>query len=141
MVIIISLFYNILATLLIKELVLARSDMVLITPCIDTKDILYSYTHCPLSQLISTIKTPIVIHYQARSLTQTLFPGCNLRISYTTTKIAKRALWDEKIEKVAFYQHRLYNLTGARVILLPKGLVRRRYCHFVFFLFKTIFLF
>ncbi|XP_072932096.1 testis-expressed protein 2-like isoform X2 [Epargyreus clarus] len=52
--------------------------------------------------------------------------GCNLRISYTRTKVAKRALWDEKIEKVAFYQHRLYNLSGARVILLPKGLVRRR---------------
>ncbi|CAK1547090.1 unnamed protein product [Leptosia nina] len=52
--------------------------------------------------------------------------GCNLRISYTRTKIAKRALWDEKIDKVNFYQHRLYNLTGARVILLPKGLVKRR---------------
>nr|CAB3515735.1 unnamed protein product [Spodoptera littoralis] len=52
--------------------------------------------------------------------------GCNLRISYTSTKIPKRALWDEKIEKVSFYQHRLYNLTGARVILLPKGLVKRR---------------
>ncbi|XP_035432519.2 testis-expressed protein 2 isoform X2 [Spodoptera frugiperda] len=52
--------------------------------------------------------------------------GCNLRISYTSTKIPKRALWDEKLDKVAFYQHRLYNLTGARVILLPKGLVKRR---------------
>ncbi|CAH0701302.1 unnamed protein product [Spodoptera exigua] len=52
--------------------------------------------------------------------------GCNLRISYTSTKIPKRALWDEKLEKVSFYQHRLYNLTGARVILLPKGLVKRR---------------
>ncbi|XP_052740221.1 testis-expressed protein 2 [Bicyclus anynana] len=52
--------------------------------------------------------------------------GCNLRISYTSTKIAKRALWDEKIEKITFYQHRLYNLTGARVIMLPYGLVKRR---------------
>ncbi|XP_060802746.1 testis-expressed protein 2 isoform X2 [Amyelois transitella] len=52
--------------------------------------------------------------------------GCNLRLSYTTTKVPKKALWDEKIENVIFYQHRLYNLTGARVILLPKGLVRRR---------------
>nr|XP_049700004.1 testis-expressed protein 2 isoform X1 [Helicoverpa armigera]XP_049700005.1 testis-expressed protein 2 isoform X1 [Helicoverpa armigera] len=52
--------------------------------------------------------------------------GCNLRISYTSTKIPKRELWDEKLDKVAFYQHRLYNLTGARVILLPKGLVKRR---------------
>ncbi|XP_053608134.1 testis-expressed protein 2 isoform X2 [Plodia interpunctella] len=52
--------------------------------------------------------------------------GCNLRISYTRTKVSKKALWDEKIENVVFYQHRLYNLTGARVILLPKGLVRRR---------------
>ncbi|XP_026317528.1 testis-expressed protein 2 isoform X2 [Hyposmocoma kahamanoa] len=53
--------------------------------------------------------------------------GCNLRISYTKTKIRKRALWDEKIENVDFYQHRLYNLTGARIILLPKGLVKRRH--------------
>ncbi|XP_045772138.1 testis-expressed protein 2 [Maniola jurtina] len=52
--------------------------------------------------------------------------GCNLRISYTSTKIAKRALWDEKIENITFYQHRLYNLTGARVIMLPNGLVKRR---------------
>ncbi|KAJ8730201.1 hypothetical protein PYW07_017239 [Mythimna separata] len=52
--------------------------------------------------------------------------GCNLRISYTATKIPKRALWDEKLEKVAFYQHRLYNLTGAKVLLMPVGLVKRR---------------
>ncbi|KAJ8728044.1 hypothetical protein PYW08_016429 [Mythimna loreyi] len=52
--------------------------------------------------------------------------GCNLRISYTVTKIPKRALWDEKLEKVAFYQHRLYNLTGAKVLLMPVGLVKRR---------------
>ncbi|XP_063618771.1 testis-expressed protein 2 isoform X1 [Cydia splendana] len=52
--------------------------------------------------------------------------GCNLRISYTKTKIAKRALWDEKIDKVVFYQHRLYNLTGAKVYLLPNGLVSKR---------------
>ncbi|XP_047995603.1 testis-expressed protein 2 isoform X2 [Leguminivora glycinivorella] len=52
--------------------------------------------------------------------------GCNLRISYTKTKIAKRALWDEKIDKVVFYQHRLYNLTGAKVFLLPNGLVSKR---------------
>lgn len=57
---------------------------------------------------------------------KSFFLGCNLRLSYTRAKIAKRALWDEKIDKVVFYQHRLYNLTGARVILLPKGLVRRR---------------
>lgn len=52
--------------------------------------------------------------------------GSNLRISYTRTKVAKRELWDEKLDKVDFYQHRLYNLSGARVILLPKGLVKRR---------------
>lgn len=71
----------------------------------------------------------------ATNLSICLFPidmilnllGCNLRISYTSTKIAKRALWDEKIEKITFYQHRLYNLTGARVIMLPSGLVKRRW--------------
>ncbi|KOB71170.1 Testis-expressed sequence 2 protein, partial [Operophtera brumata] len=35
--------------------------------------------------------------------------------------MAKRELWDEKIDQVLFYQHRLYNLSGARIILLPKG--------------------
>ncbi|XP_075973368.1 testis-expressed protein 2 isoform X2 [Anticarsia gemmatalis] len=69
---------------------------------------------------------PYTYHINKTTTAFMKLEGCNLRISYTRTKIAKRALWDEKIEKVAFYQHRLYNLTGARVILLPKGLVKRR---------------
>lgn len=69
---------------------------------------------------------PFTYHINKTTTAFMKLEGCNLRISYTRTKIAKRALWDEKIEKVAFYQHRLYNLTGARVILLPKGLVKRR---------------
>ncbi|KPJ08217.1 Testis-expressed sequence 2 protein [Papilio machaon] len=69
---------------------------------------------------------PYTYHINKTTTAFMKLEGCNLRLSYTTTKIAKRALWDEKIENVAFYQHRLYNLTGARIILLPKGLVRRR---------------
>ncbi|KAG6445868.1 hypothetical protein O3G_MSEX004134 [Manduca sexta] len=70
---------------------------------------------------------PYTYHINKTTTAFMKLEGCNLRISYTRTKIAKRALWDEKIDdKVTFYQHRLYNLTGARVILLPKGLVRRR---------------
>ncbi|XP_068631680.1 testis-expressed protein 2 [Battus philenor] len=69
---------------------------------------------------------PYTYHINKTNTAFMKLEGCNLRISYTTTKIAKRALWDEKIDNVAFYQHRLYNLTGARIILLPKGLVRRR---------------
>nr|XP_026488194.1 testis-expressed protein 2 isoform X1 [Vanessa tameamea] len=69
---------------------------------------------------------PYTYHINKTTTAFMKLEGCNLRISYTKTKIAKRALWDEKIEKVTFYQHRLYNLTGAKVILLPKGLVKRR---------------
>ncbi|XP_073945152.1 uncharacterized protein isoform X2 [Choristoneura fumiferana] len=69
---------------------------------------------------------PYTYHINKTVTAYVKLEGCNLRLSYTTTKIAKRALWDEKIDKVLFYQHRLYNLTGARVILLPKGLVRKR---------------
>ncbi|XP_050670951.1 testis-expressed protein 2 isoform X2 [Leptidea sinapis] len=69
---------------------------------------------------------PTTYHINQTTTAFMKLEGCNLRISYTRTKIAKRALWDEKIDKVNFYQHRLYNLTNARVILLPKGLVKRR---------------
>ncbi|CAH0719469.1 unnamed protein product, partial [Brenthis ino] len=69
---------------------------------------------------------PYTYHINKTTTAFMKLEGCNLRISYTRTKVAKRALWDEKIENITFYQHRLYNLTGARVILLPKGLVRRR---------------
>ncbi|CAH2106536.1 unnamed protein product [Euphydryas editha] len=69
---------------------------------------------------------PYTYHINKTTTAFMKLEGCNLRISYTRTKVAKRALWDEKIEKVTFYQHRLYNLTGAKVILLPKGLVKRR---------------
>ncbi|CAH0397973.1 unnamed protein product [Chilo suppressalis] len=69
---------------------------------------------------------PFTYHINQTTTAFMKLEGCNLRISYTRTKVAKRALWDEKIENVVFYQHRLYNLTGARVLLLPKGLVKRR---------------
>lgn len=69
---------------------------------------------------------PYTYHINKTTTAFMKLEGCNLRISYTRTKIAKRALWDEKIDKVMFYQHRLYNLSGARIILLPKGLVKRR---------------
>ncbi|XP_038212158.1 testis-expressed protein 2 isoform X2 [Zerene cesonia] len=69
---------------------------------------------------------PYTYHINKTTTAFMKLEGCNLRISYTRTKIAKRALWDEKIDKVNFYQHRLYNLTGSRIILLPKGLVKRR---------------
>ncbi|XP_048482601.1 testis-expressed protein 2 isoform X1 [Plutella xylostella] len=69
---------------------------------------------------------PYTYHINKTTTAFMKLEGCSLRISYTKTKVAKRALWDEQIDKVTFYQHRLYNLTGARVILLPKGLVKKR---------------
>ncbi|KAL4709963.1 hypothetical protein ACJJTC_003926 [Scirpophaga incertulas] len=69
---------------------------------------------------------PYTYHINQTTTAFMKLEGCNLRISYSRTKVAKRVLWDEKIENVVFYQHRLYNLTGARILLLPKGLVKRR---------------
>ncbi|CAH2037700.1 unnamed protein product, partial [Iphiclides podalirius] len=83
------------------------------------KAVLFTYTMCPDYD-------PFTYHINKTTTAFMKLEGCNLRISYTKTKIAKRALWDEKIDNVTFYQHRLYNLTGARIILLPKGLVKRR---------------
>ncbi|XP_045476118.1 testis-expressed protein 2 isoform X2 [Harmonia axyridis] len=64
------------------------------------------------------------------SLTQPVYlklEGNWLRISNTTSKVPKRAMWDEKQIKKNFKQRRIYNLTGAKVSLLPVGLAKIRH--------------
>lgn len=52
---------------------------------------------------------------------------CNiLKVSHTNSKIPKRAMWNEPNHNVTFTYHRLYNLHGAQVALLPKGLIHKR---------------
>lgn len=49
-----------------------------------------------------------------------------LRISHTTAKIPKRAMWNEAKHNATFIHHRVYNLRGAEIVLLPKGLIHKR---------------
>lgn len=53
--------------------------------------------------------------------------GNLLRISHTRSKIPKRAMWNESKHKLQFTEHRIYNLIGAKITLLPEGLNKRRF--------------
>ncbi|XP_044252894.1 testis-expressed protein 2 isoform X2 [Tribolium madens] len=64
------------------------------------------------------------------SQTQSVFlrlQGNLLRLSHTKSKVAKRALWNEPKIKPIFTHHRVYNLSGAQVELLPVGLAKKRH--------------
>ncbi|XP_076241693.1 uncharacterized protein LOC143183834 [Calliopsis andreniformis] len=52
--------------------------------------------------------------------------GSILRIMETRMKIPKKAVWDEPKHKLKFTKRRVYDLTGAKIELLPHGLARRR---------------
>ncbi|KAJ8683283.1 hypothetical protein QAD02_019075 [Eretmocerus hayati] len=49
-----------------------------------------------------------------------------LQILETRSRIPKRAIWDEAKHKPRFTKKRVYCLAGAKVELLPSGLIRRR---------------
>ncbi|XP_077293925.1 testis-expressed protein 2 isoform X2 [Arctopsyche grandis] len=70
---------------------------------------------------------PLTYHISMTQTASMKLEGCVLRLSFTHNKIPKRALWDEKPHKVPFYQHRIYNLEGAKIKLLPVGIVRKRH--------------
>ncbi|CAG9826944.1 unnamed protein product [Diabrotica balteata] len=64
------------------------------------------------------------------SRTQSVFlrlQGNLLRISHAKNKVAKRAMWNESEIKANFTQHRIYNMLGAKVCLLPEGLAKIRH--------------
>lgn len=64
------------------------------------------------------------------SQTQPVFvrlQGHLLRLSHTKAKIPKRAMWNEPKIKANLTYHRIYNLLGAKVSLLPVGLTRKRF--------------
>lgn len=48
-------------------------------------------------------------------------------MSHTKSKVPKRALWNESKIKPHFTHHRVYNLLGAKVTLLPEGLAKKRH--------------
>ncbi|KAL3273248.1 hypothetical protein HHI36_014702 [Cryptolaemus montrouzieri] len=64
------------------------------------------------------------------SLTQPVYlklQGNFLRISNSTSKVPKRAMWNEVELKKSFSHQRIYNLLGAKVSLLPVGLAKIRH--------------
>ncbi|KAL0125179.1 hypothetical protein PUN28_004368 [Cardiocondyla obscurior] len=52
--------------------------------------------------------------------------GGVLRVMETRMKVPKRAIWDEPKRKYKFTRKRMYNLIGAKIELVPEGLIRRR---------------
>ncbi|XP_011496764.1 PREDICTED: testis-expressed sequence 2 protein [Ceratosolen solmsi marchali] len=52
--------------------------------------------------------------------------GDALQIMETRTRIPKRAVWDEPMHKPKFTKKRKYSLAGAKIDLLPSGLIRLR---------------
>ncbi|XP_018562200.1 testis-expressed protein 2-like isoform X2 [Anoplophora glabripennis] len=53
--------------------------------------------------------------------------GNLLRISHSKSKVPKRAMWNEPDIKMNFSHHRIYNLLGAKIGLLPEGLAKKRH--------------
>lgn len=73
------------------------------------------------------IYDPLTYHI---SQTQPVFlrlQGHLLRISHTKSKVPKRIMWNEPKIKPNLTYHRIYNLLGAQVTLLPVGLTRKRF--------------
>lgn len=55
--------------------------------------------------------------------------GMQLRLQRPRRNIARRSMWNEEIPPIGslrFHQQRIYDLTHARVVLLPNGLVTKR---------------
>lgn len=52
--------------------------------------------------------------------------GNLLRLSHSRTKVPKRAMWNEPEIVPNFTHHRIYNLIGAKIALLPEGLAKKR---------------
>ncbi|XP_020295905.1 testis-expressed protein 2 [Pseudomyrmex gracilis] len=52
--------------------------------------------------------------------------GSTLRVTETRMRVPKRTVWDEPKRKFKFTRKRVYNIVGAKVELLPEGLIRRR---------------
>lgn len=67
------------------------------------------------------------------SATQSVFlklKGNFLRVSHTRSKIPKKSVWNEPELNVSLTHHRIYNLLGAKISILPDGLARGKYVLF-----------
>lgn len=70
---------------------------------------------------------PLTYHVSQTQAVYLRLQGNFLKVSHTRQKIPKRAMWNEPDYKQVFTRHRIYNLQGAKVMLLPDGLARVRY--------------
>ncbi|KAK9752721.1 hypothetical protein QE152_g4042 [Popillia japonica] len=69
---------------------------------------------------------PLTYHVSQTQAVYLRLQGNFLKVSHTRQKIPKRAMWNEPDYKQVFTRHRIYNLQGAKVMLLPDGLARVR---------------
>ncbi|KRT81306.1 hypothetical protein AMK59_5952, partial [Oryctes borbonicus] len=69
---------------------------------------------------------PLTYHVSQTQPVYLRLQGNFLKVSHTRQKIPKRAMWNEPEHKFVFTRHRIYNLLGAKVLLLPEGLARVR---------------
>lgn len=72
------------------------------------------------------IYNPLTYHVCQTQPVYLRLQGNFLKVSHTRHKIPKRAMWNEPEHKPSFTRHRIYNLHGAKVVLLPEGLARVR---------------
>ncbi|XP_018787857.1 PREDICTED: uncharacterized protein LOC108968336 isoform X2 [Bactrocera latifrons] len=73
---------------------------------------------------------PLTYHITQTNSVYLRLDGTYLRVSTTTARIPKRIMWNEPpidIKHVHFTSHRVFNLLGCSVELLPLGLARKRY--------------
>lgn len=70
---------------------------------------------------------PLTYHISNTQAVYVRLQGNLLRLSHTKNKIPKRAMWNEPKIKPNLTYHRVYNLLGANVSLLPVGLTRKRF--------------
>ncbi|KAI4456263.1 tex2 protein-related [Holotrichia oblita] len=69
---------------------------------------------------------PLTYHVSQTQSVYLRLQGNFLKVSHTRQKIPKRAMWNEPEYKQVFTRHRIYNLQGAKVVLLPDGLAKVR---------------
>ncbi|XP_054732223.1 uncharacterized protein LOC129240455 isoform X1 [Anastrepha obliqua] len=73
---------------------------------------------------------PVTFHITQTNSVYLRLDGTILRVSTTLARIPKRVMWNEQpidIKHIHFTGHRIFNLLGCNVELLPLGLARKRY--------------
>lgn len=72
------------------------------------------------------VYNPNMYHISQTQSVYLRLQGNLLRMSHSKSKVPKRAMWNEPDIKMNFSHHRIYNLLGAKITLLPEGLAKKR---------------